>query len=329
MTTRTITKNIATLAAAAVLASGAAVAGELAFTEPTQQAQAAVSQGLPTIKSSSSGQAVTALQTLLSSRKYGVDVDGKFGPKTEKAVKEFQKDKGLDVDGVVGAKTWEQLTPTLREGSEGGTVNGLQRLVGADADGKFGADTAKKVKEFQKSKGLDADGVVGPDTWRALITGKSGGGGNDGGDDSQDRDGKKYVNPETVGGYKNGRLPDDVLCSLSFSPGDKVACHVVDEYEDLNAAYRKEFGTDISITNPGGGNAYRTYERQVELYDRYGAGRAAKPGTSNHGWGLAIDIADVGDYGTKKYNWLNENAPKYGFDDTVDGEHWHWEWVGK
>ncbi len=32
-----------------------------------------------------------------------------FGPKTEKAVKEFQRSSGLDDDGVVGRMTWEAL----------------------------------------------------------------------------------------------------------------------------------------------------------------------------------------------------------------------------
>lgn len=37
------------------------------------------------------------------------------------------------------------------------------------ADGEFGNDTDKAVKEFQKKKGLSADGVIGKDTWPALI----------------------------------------------------------------------------------------------------------------------------------------------------------------
>ena len=45
---------------------------------------------------------------------------------------------------------------------------------------------------------------------------------------------------------------------------------------------------------------------------------------------LASGAAVAGELAfTKKYDWLNENAPKYGFDDTVSNEHWHWEWVGK
>ncbi len=32
-----------------------------------------------------------------------------FGPKTEEAVKEFQRKHGLTADGIVGPKTWEMI----------------------------------------------------------------------------------------------------------------------------------------------------------------------------------------------------------------------------
>lgn len=50
---------------------------------------------------------VTALQRKLGFT--GLDVDGSFGPKTEAAVKEFQKSKGLVADGLVGVYTREKL----------------------------------------------------------------------------------------------------------------------------------------------------------------------------------------------------------------------------
>jgi len=34
-------------------------------------------------------------------------VDGRFGPKTEAAVKELQRACGISVDGVVGHQTWQ------------------------------------------------------------------------------------------------------------------------------------------------------------------------------------------------------------------------------
>ena len=42
-------------------------------------------------------------------------IDGKIGPKTKKAIEEFQKTKGLKVDGKVGPKTWEELEKYLTQ----------------------------------------------------------------------------------------------------------------------------------------------------------------------------------------------------------------------
>lgn len=42
-------------------------------------------------------------------------IDGKMGPKTRQAVKEFQKTKGLNPDGVVGPKTWAELGKYLKK----------------------------------------------------------------------------------------------------------------------------------------------------------------------------------------------------------------------
>ncbi|MBU4312440.1 MAG: peptidoglycan-binding protein [Candidatus Omnitrophica bacterium] len=36
-------------------------------------------------------------------------LDGKMGPRTQQAAKEFQRAKGLKVDGKVGPKTWSEL----------------------------------------------------------------------------------------------------------------------------------------------------------------------------------------------------------------------------
>lgn len=46
---------------------------------------------------------------------YTGPVDGKIGPKTKKAIEEFQNSKGLKADGKVGPKTWAELEKYLTQ----------------------------------------------------------------------------------------------------------------------------------------------------------------------------------------------------------------------
>ncbi|MFA6350663.1 MAG: peptidoglycan-binding protein [Candidatus Omnitrophota bacterium] len=54
------------------------------------------------------------IQTALKNAGYDPgSVDGKIGPRTRQAIKDFQKSKGLVPDGVVGPKTWASLSKHL------------------------------------------------------------------------------------------------------------------------------------------------------------------------------------------------------------------------
>ncbi|NJK73161.1 MAG: hypothetical protein HC942_02050 [Microcoleus sp. SU_5_6] len=67
---------------------------------------------MQTLKLGASGSDVVKLQKrLLELGLNSGSADGKFGPKTETAVKQFQKDKGLLVDGIAGQKTLAALFP--------------------------------------------------------------------------------------------------------------------------------------------------------------------------------------------------------------------------
>ncbi len=48
-------------------------------------------------------------QNFLSRYGYAVTADGRFGPTTTAAVRQFQADNGLDVDGLIGKNTWALL----------------------------------------------------------------------------------------------------------------------------------------------------------------------------------------------------------------------------
>jgi D-alanyl-D-alanine carboxypeptidase len=78
-------------------------------------------------------------------------------------------------------------------------------------------------------------------------------------------------------------------------------------------------------------DSYRDFAHQVSTKAEKGY-LAAKPGTSNHGWGLAADV-QVGGYGSADYQWLLHNGPQFGWSNPAwaqaggsgPRESWHWE----
>jgi len=84
-------------------------------------------------------------------------------------------------------------------------------------------------------------------------------------------------------------------------------------------------------------DAYRDYEGQVQAREdwcrRGKCNNAADPGTSNHGWALAVDI-QVG-WNDAEYQWLKQNGSLYGWVHPPFAEPggsapepWHWEFAG-
>jgi len=128
------------------------------------------------------------------------------------------------------------------------------------------------------------------------------------------------------GGYSNGMIPAGKLCALA-SGGHMLRCDAAAAYARLAAAYRAQFGKSLCITD-----SYRSYASQVSLYQRKPS-LAALPGTSNHGWGVAVDLCGgVDKYNTTQYQWMKSHAPAYGWlhpawaDQGGNREEpWHWE----
>jgi LAS superfamily LD-carboxypeptidase LdcB len=79
-------------------------------------------------------------------------------------------------------------------------------------------------------------------------------------------------------------------------------------------------------------SCYRTYQQQAAIRKGWCAeGRcnmAALPGTSNHGWGKAVDLGEPGGmtFTSHGYRWLSANAGRFGFAG-LGFEAWHWDWV--
>jgi hypothetical protein len=56
----------------------------------------------------------------------------------------------------------------VERGDRGPAVSSIQSALGIPADGVFGPQTERAVRQFQRRKGLVVDGVVGPQTRTAL-----------------------------------------------------------------------------------------------------------------------------------------------------------------
>jgi len=170
----------------------------------------------------------------------------------------------------------------------------------------------------------------------------------------------KMVLPKEVAKVGNGKLTPAMMKRVKC--GGTMWNGAADAF---NALYDAALAAGYKLRNIGD---YRPFEGQLSMFmDRYsdkqtdrkpevtrtyqgkkwylkkGKSPSGTPGTSNHGFGLAIDLAidnkgkiqAIG--GTKAYAWMCENAPSYGFylqgaPTRPDGkpnpeyEAWHWQY---
>lgn len=70
------------------------------------------------LRAGSKGARVREVQALLRRAGYAVEIDGDYGPATQRAVKDFQRIVGIEVDGVIGPETMHHLTTFKTEPKE-------------------------------------------------------------------------------------------------------------------------------------------------------------------------------------------------------------------
>ncbi|WP_106583836.1 M15 family metallopeptidase [Murinocardiopsis flavida] len=148
----------------------------------------------------------------------------------------------------------------------------------------------------------------------------SGGGGGGGGGDCA-------AGAEAASGFGNGRVPESELCALP-QPGQFLRADAAAAFADLDAAYRGRFGRPMCVTD-----SYRPIDEQVQLFREKEQGMAARPGTSTHGLGIAVDLCGgVDGEDTAEHRWMLANAPEHGWDNPQWArggfEPWHWEYNG-
>jgi D-alanyl-D-alanine carboxypeptidase len=123
--------------------------------------------------------------------------------------------------------------------------------------------------------------------------------------------------PGDLAAYGNGQIPRSALQEVGTT-GHRLWAPAGQALESLMAAAARE-GVQIGITD-----SYRSYDAQVDVAQRKGlysqGGLAAEPGTSPHGWGLAVDL----DLDGQAQAWMRANAERFGLVEDTPREPWHW-----
>ncbi|KOX07348.1 peptidase M15 [Nocardiopsis sp. NRRL B-16309] len=126
--------------------------------------------------------------------------------------------------------------------------------------------------------------------------------------------------------HANGRIPEALLCPLP-QPGERLRADAAQAFIELDGAFRAEFGRRMCVAD-----SYRPYHEQVRLFEEMTPGMAARPGTSQHGLGLAVDLCGgVHRVGSPEHEWMLATAPDHGWDNPSWArggfEPWHWEFT--
>lgn len=174
-----------------------------------------------------------------------------------------------------------------------------------------------------------------------------------GGFDGDFGDWNKKCPTEMIVINKNNFLSEDYVPEIKICRGKEVAAVACEDLEKMISDAKQE-GIKLWISS-----GYRSITHQGKLFDRQidreksksmisqeeaekrAAMVVARPGTSEHNTGLAVDFNGVEDnfYTTCEYKWLAENAHRYGFIERyqekwkditgVIYEPWHFRYVGK
>lgn len=132
----------------------------------------------------------------------------------------------------------------------------------------------------------------------------------------------------------NGVVPSSDLCTIPFLPTHKIRCGTLRDLLAFNDAYYAHFGTNLPI-DTWRYSTFRSYRDQVAVWNEIGPPNAARPGTSPHGYGLAIDFVERYGFSSVQNRWLATHGPTYHWvrqpwhdQGGSWGEWWHFDYIG-
>lgn len=228
-----------------------------------------VAQGRTLLTRGSSGEAVRQLQTELQKRGYKINADGRYGPKTQNAVRRFQAAKGAKVDGIVGPETVAKLqgtaptaqpndpqrTGTPKDGKSPKDVGPAAGPISLDGNDK---KTAEEIDRFLAQKGSPAAGLQ-PSAGQMMVDA-----------------GKKYgVDPRVllaIAGHETGygKLGVGVRKMLGVSAYDHNPNNVNPKFDGVRNQIYEGARTFARLRSKGGATASSDVASQLRAANRAG-----------------------------------------------------------
>lgn len=135
------------------------------------------------------------------------------------------------------------------------------------------------------------------------------------------------MSPVSIGGRQLGVAQNGVFNEANTDPipGGRLWPEAALTWNAMHAAYVARGGSPREFVPGGPNSSARTVGAQRMFYSQQPP-PAAYPGTSNHGWGIAVDV------GTRAAAaWILRNGARYGWSHDEGarvGEWWHFRYVG-
>ena len=257
----------------------------------------------------------------------------------------------VEMHPIAALPNWVSAQPTVAPGS----------VVEVEFNQGFSRGIVKKILNEATNlqlaiQGLSASGIMGASGIGAFLNsaiGAPGDPGNcawSGGAQALSTTWQSTDYPQWNGTIlRNGLLEETGMLVSDPVSGAKLLPPAMEDFKKLAAAYKQKF-PDKTLK----GSGYRPYASQVSVrmervtpgnpcgsgeVNAAGTfvGKAATPGTSNHGWGAAVDLNRTDwEYGnvkgkkagtSKHFQWINKFSTNYNFVFGVTNEHWHLDWM--
>ena len=238
-------------------------------------------------------------------------------------------------DSVVDKQQIDDLLNNIREGIKRKTDEGKgrkpaevsQENKGLSKDNKTAQDIEAKAIRDRALSNLPKDqpGVQKPNINTRDMNPPAGAGQEGEGKPPDQKDEKlsdkasTSINKATGALLRGNKTLEGISTKLDMSKIYNLDPNVLELFSGMAKEYNTLTGKVINVNE-----AFRSKEDQAAIFSKYGPGRAARPGTSLHEHGLAIDINSATADELDKLGLMR----KYGFTRPIGGEKWHIEPAG-